>query len=322
MTAGRVHVAVVGTGDIGCGWAALCVSAGWPVSLFDNSAPALDGAPAIITGRARALAYLGRAQEEEVEEGIASLRIARSLLQACRDADWIIEAIPEDLLAKQRLFEAFESVAPNARVVSSSSSGLAIKDIAARCRRPDRCVVAHPLNPPELIPLVELIPSEQTDNALLELLKGWLRALGRIPVVIKRPIPGNIAGRIAAAVWREAIDLVLKGVIEVDDLDRAISVGPALGWAAAGPHLTYHLAAGDRGVAAFLQNLLTTFENYWSDLANWSKLEPEDQQRLIRAIEKTYAGKIGEIRRARDRRLAAILRSLEEARTDRPPGGT
>lgn len=314
MTGAQVQVAVVGVGDIGSGWASLCVSAGWPVVLFDNSAQALDGAPAIIAGRARALAYLGRAQEEEVERGIARLRVARSLLQACKDAQWIIEAIPEDLLAKQRLFEALESVAPGARLVTSSSSGLKIKDIAARCRRPDRCVVAHPLNPPELIPLVELVPGPDTDGTLLELLKGWLRALGRIPVVIKKPIVGNVAGRIAAAVWREAIDLVLKDAIEVDDLDRAVSVGPALGWAAAGPHLTYHLAAGERGVASFLQSLLATFENYWSDLASWSRLEPEDQQRLIRMIEKTYAGQISDIRRARDRRLAAILRALEEAR--------
>ncbi|GBD32100.1 L-carnitine dehydrogenase [bacterium HR33] len=317
MTHARVQVAIVGAGDIGSGWASLCVSAGWPVTLFDNSAAALDAAPAIIAGRARALAYLGRAQEEAVERGIAQLRVARSLLQACKDAQWIIEAIPEDLLAKQRLFETLESVAPNARAVTSSSSGLKIKDIAARCRRPDRCIVAHPLNPPELIPLVELIPGPDTDGALLELLKGWLRALGRIPVVIKKPILGNVAGRIAAAVWREAIDLVLKDAIEVDDLDRAVSLGPALGWAAAGPHLTYHLAAGERGVAAFLQSLLTTFEDYWNDLANWSRLEPEDQQRLIRMIEKAYAGKISEIRRARDRRLAAILRALEEARTDK-----
>ena len=71
--------------------------------------------------------------------------------------------------------------------------------------------------------------------ALVELLKGWLRALGRIPVTINKQVPGNVANRIAAAVWREAIDLVLKGVIDVDDLDRAVSLGPALGWAAAGP---------------------------------------------------------------------------------------
>lgn len=310
-----VRVAVVGVGDIGRGWASLCVAAGWPVALFDNSADELEVASPIIAGRARALVYLDRADEQTAEQGIASLKVARSLLQACGDAQWIIECIGEDLLAKQKLFEAFESTAPKARVVTSSTSGFSVQDLAARCRRPDRVVVAHPLNPPELISLVELVTGPHTDRALIEVLKGWLRALGRMPVVIKKPILGNVAGRIAAAVWREAIDLVLKDVIDVDDLDRAVSMGPALGWAAAGPHLTYHLAAGTRGVEGFLQTLLHTFETYWGDLASWSKLEQEDQQRLIHAIEKAYEGQIDQIRRSRDRRLAAIQRALEEAKT-------
>ena len=154
---------------------------------------------------------------------------------------------PEDLIHKQKLFEALESVAPHARAITSSSSGLDAKDRAARCRRPDRCLVAHALNPPELIPLVELVPSEYTDGALVEVLKGWLRALGRIPVTIKKPIPGRVAGRISAAVWREAID-------------------------------------------------------------------QEQRHRLVHAVQRTYEGEIEQIRSARDRRLAAILRAMEEAR--------
>jgi 3-hydroxypropionate dehydrogenase (NADP+) len=292
------------------------VAAGWPVTLFDNSATAMDGAPAIVAGRARALAALERADEDAIERGIAGLTVGRSLLQACADAQWIIESIDEDLQAKQKVFEAFESVAPKARAVTSSSSRLTTKDIAARCRRPDRCLVAHPLNPPELIPLVELVPGPHTDTTLLEVIKGWLRALGRIPVIIKKSVPGNVASRIAAAVWREAIDLVLQGVIDVDDLDRAVSVGPALVWAAGGPHLTHHLAAGEQQAAGFFQTLCQEQEIYWADLAGWAKLEPADQQRLIRAIGAAYTGQSDQIRRARNRRVAAILRAVEEARTD------
>ena len=237
-------------------------------------------------------------------------------MQTCDAAQWVIESIHEDLIAKQKLFEAFESVAPNARIVTSSSSAFLTKDIAARCRRQERVAVAHPLNPPELIPLVELVPGPHTDLTLLEVLKGWLRALDRIPVTIRKPVPGNVAGRIAAAVWREAIDLVLTGVIDIDDLDRAVSVGPALGWAAAGPHLTYHLAAGNRGVKGFLQHLLATFESLWTGLHTWTRLEPDQQRQLIAAIERTYQGQIEQIRVARDRRLAGILRGLEQAREE------
>ncbi len=317
MTAGQVRVTVVGAGDIGRGWAALCAAHGWPVRLFDNESRALTEAIQEASERAHGLLVLSQAKAEEVERGIQQLSPGRSLLHACEGADWIIECIREDLIAKQKLFEALESAAPKARAVTSSSSTLVPADISARCRRPDRCFVAHPLNPPELIPLVEILAGRETDGALLELAKGWLRALGRIPVTLKKPVRGNIANRIAAAVWREAIQLVLDGAIDVDDLDRAVSLGPGLGWAAAGPHLTYHLAAGNRGVSGFLQHLLAGFEDLWKDLASWDKLDSEQQHRLIVSVEKAYEGQIDVIRRARDRRLAVILQALERAK-ERP----
>lgn len=315
-TEAQIRVAVVGAGDIGRGWAALCTAAGWPVAIYDIEARALNDAPGEIATRAEALVSLGRADRATVKAGVDQLTVGRSLLQACKDANWVIEAGPEDLRTKQKMFEAIESVAGSARVISSSSSGLAAKDIAARCIRQERCLVTHPLNPPELIPLVEVVPGPMTDGALLEVVKGWLRALGRFPVLIKKPVPGNVVSRISAAVWREAIKLVLEGVIDVDDLDRAISLGPGLGWAAAGPHLTYHLAAADRGVAGFLQQLLRTFEELWADLADWSKLEPEQQRKLIGMLERTYAENIEALREARNRRLGGILRALEESRED------
>jgi carnitine 3-dehydrogenase len=321
MAESNVSVAIVGAGDIGRGWAALCVAAGWRVAIFDQEAHATQTAPAEVAGRARHLVTLDRAEYQKVDQGLRELRVGRSLLQACADAQWIIEAVQEDLITKQKLFEAFESVAPAARVVTSSSAGLLAKDIGARCRRQDRIAVAHPLNPPELIPLVEVVPGPQTDPSTLEILKGWLRDLNRIPVTIRKPVPGNVAGRISAAVWREAIDLVLTGVIDVDDLDRAVSVGPAIAWAAAGPHLTYHLAAGKRGLTGFLQHLLGTFENLWASLPQWSRLDQQQQRQLIGAIERAYQGHVEEIRAARDRRLAGVLRGLEQARAEGEQAG-
>lgn len=174
--------------------------------------------------------------------------------------------------------------------------------------------MAHPLNPPELIPLVEVVPGERTAPAALERAASYLRALGRFPIRLNRSVPGYVVGRIAAAVWRECIDLVLNGVIDVDELDRAVSLGPALGWAAAGPHLTYHLAAGEGGIQIFAQRLLSSFEGWWGDLATWSRLEPAQQRALAQAIERAYRGKLDQLRDARDRRLSAILRGLEESR--------
>jgi carnitine 3-dehydrogenase len=314
MMDAQVNVAVVGMGEIGRGWAALCVASGWTVAIYDNEAQSLHDAADEIENRARKLVTLEQATQSDVDRGIASLNLGRSLLQACGKADWIIEAVREDLRTKQKVFEGVESVAPKARVITSSSSGFSAKDVAGRCVRQERCLVVHPLTPVELIPLVELAPSPHTDAAIVELLKGWLRALGRIPVTLRKQVPGNVANRIAAAVWRESIDLVLKGVIDVADLDRAVSLGPALSWAAAGPHLTYHLAAGAKGVEGFLQHLLHTFEATWADLASWSKLEPEERNKLIHAIERTYEDTIDKLRPLRDKRLAGVLRSLERTR--------
>jgi 3-hydroxyacyl-CoA dehydrogenase len=216
------------------------------------------------------------------------------------------------------MFENLSQVASGGALITSSSSGLPITEIASRCRDQQRCLVAHPLNPPELVPLVELVPGKFTSAAAVDSARQLLRQLGRIPIALKREVPGNAVGRIAAAVWRECIDLVLTGVIDVDDIDRAVSLGPGVGWAAAGPHLTYHLGAGEEGVKRFLEQLLQSFETWWGSLAQWTKLEPEQVHALTAQIEHAYGGKLGVIREARDRRLAAILEALERVR--RPSG--
>lgn len=308
-------VAVIGAGDIGVGWAALCASAGWSVAIFDLNPATMERASVEVERRTRALVALGRAPESIVERGLNELVRAKFFSEAIQDADWIIEAIHEDVVAKQKLLSAIEQAADGDALISSSSSGLMPTEIFGRMRRLDRCLVTHPLNPPELLPLVEVVPEGRTSAATVTRAVEYLRSLGRFPIVLKKPIPGYVVGRVAAAVWRECIDLVLRGVISVDDLDRAVSLGPAIGWAAAGPHLTYHLAAGEGGIRAFTQHLLASFESWWQQLAHWAQLDPEQQRALIASIERSYKGQVEFLREARDRRLSAILKALEQART-------
>lgn len=284
------------------------------MAIFDLNSGAMERASSEVERRTRALVALGRAPEAIVERGLRDLVRASSLSEAIQDADWIIEAIHEDVAAKQKLLAAIEQAAGADALISSSSSGLAPIDIFGRMRRLDRCLVTHPLNPPELIPVVEVVPEGRTSPATIARTADYLRALGRHPIVLKKAVPGYVVGRVAAAVWRECIDLVLRGVISVDDLDRAVSMGPGIGWAAAGPHLTYHLAADEGGIRGFIQHLLATFESWWQQLAHWAQLDPDQQRALIQAIERTYKGKIEFLREARDRRLNAILKALEQAR--------
>ncbi|MFN2571802.1 MAG: 3-hydroxyacyl-CoA dehydrogenase family protein [Gemmatimonadales bacterium] len=312
-------VAVIGAGDIGAGWAALCASAGWPVAVFDLNAATMERAWGEIERRAHALVELGRAPQTIVERGLRELVRTNFLSEAIQDADWVIEAIHEDLPAKQKLLQAIEGVVGDDVLISSSSSGLPPTEIFGRMRRLDRCLVTHPLNPPELIPLVEVVPETRTSASSMNRAVEYLRALGRFPIVLKKATPGYVVGRVSAAVGRECIDLVLQGVISVDDLDRAVSLGPAIGWAAAGPHLTYHLAAGEGGIRGFTQHLLASFESWWHQLAHWARLDPEQQRGLIGSIERAYKGKVEFLREARDRRLSAILKALEQARAPSGP---
>ena len=315
-----VRVAVVGAGAIGRGWASLAAMHGWPVAILDTDTRAVDAAMKEIVARVHALVSMGRAEAGPADAGLAKLRVGRSLLQACGDADWIIESATEDLALKQRLFENIEGSARLHAIVSSSSSGLTMTEMGARCRDQKRLVLTHPLNPPELIPLIEVVPGKFTAPGTVQQVCDWLHSLGRLPITLNREVPGNVVGRISAAVYRECIDLVLSGVVDVDQIDRAVSLGPSLGWAAAGPHLTYHLGAGEGGLGAFMQHLMKTFETWWGSLAQWDKLEPEQVRALTSLVEKAYGNKLEQIRGPRDRRLASILKALENARGRRSSG--
>jgi len=143
--------------------------------------------------------------------------------------------------------------------------------------------------------------------------------------VLKREVTGNATGRILAAVWRECIDLVLEGVVELADVDRMVSLGPAIEWATAGPHLTQVMGAGARGTGVFLSEALQEYERIWGRLARWDTLSPEDRQRLIRLIERVYDEEPSELRAERDRFLARLLRVIEphpdvELTLDEDPG--
>lgn len=306
------RVAIVGAGEIGRGWAALAVAAGWPVAIYDANAEVLAPAADAIGDRVVSLVRLKRAEAQVAEDALNVMRVGRSLLQAVEDADWIIESVPEDLGVKLKVLGLAEQVARQAAIITSSASGFAPSALGGRLDRPERFLVTHPLNPVELIPLVEVVPSPRTDPECVEDIRFWLGVLGRAPIVFKKEIPGNIAARLNAAVWRECIQLVVDGVLDVEDVDRAMSVGPALGWVSAGPHLENHLAAGEWGLDSFLSQLLGRDEELWKSLANWSSLDIEDRKRLIRLIDKAYTPYLPQLREARGLRLVRLLDALRE----------
>jgi ketoreductase RED1 len=228
------------------------------------------------------------------------------------EAGWIIECLPEDLNAKTKALQQTEQVARRKAVISSSSLGFTPTELSARLEHHDRLLVLHPMPPVELIPLVELVPGPETGAEVVDDIRFWLSLLGRAPIVLKRELPGSVAGRLMAALWRECIQLVLDGVLDVEDVDRAVALGPALGWAAGGPHLEHHLTAGEWSAELHLTQALAGYAEIWKSLASWSQLEPEAHQRFIRSVVRAYAQHSAELRSARDHRLVRILEALNE----------
>ncbi len=306
------RVAIVGAGEIGRGWAALAVASGWPVAIYDADAELLGPAAEAIGDRVVSLVRLKRAQGQVAEDALNQMRVGRSLLQTVEAADWIIEAVPDDLTVKLKVLGLIEQVARQAAIMTSCASGISPTELASRLDRPERFLLARPQNPVELTPLVEVVPTAKTDPECVEDIRFWLGMLGRSPIVFKKEITGNFATRMSAAVWRECIQLVVDGVLDVEDVDRAMSIGPALGWASSGPHLETHLAAGDWGIEVYLSKLLGSYEEVWKSLADWKTLDIEDRKRLIRLIDKAYSKFIPELREARDQRLVRLLEALRE----------
>ena len=164
--------------------------------------------------------------------------------------------------------------APDDALIATSTSGLSITAIQRDSHLPGRTLAAHPYNPPHIIPLVELMPGEATDPGELERARVFYASVGKEPVVLTRDIPGYIANRMSAALWREAIELVRSGAATVEDVDRAIRYGPGLRWAVMGPHSIYHLGGGDAGIRGHVAHLTATKEGMLRDLASWTTFPP------------------------------------------------
>jgi 3-hydroxyacyl-CoA dehydrogenase len=310
------RVTILGAGAVGSGWATLTVGAGWSVALYDPDSTRLAEGFDALPERVRGLVALGRAHPDLANRGLASLRLGRSLLQAVTDADWIIEAAGDELAPKQRLLEQVEQVSRLAAIVTSSSSRHHASVLAARLRRPERLLAFHPLLPVELLPTVEVVPGPATDPGCIEDVRFWLGLLGRTAVVLRKEFPGDVAGRIHAAVLRECIQLVLDEVLDVQDVDRAIAHGLGLSLASGGVFRSLLLNGPGLEADPIISRALTGAEETWSALATWQQLPPDDQRRVVRAVEKAYGAATPEARADRDRRLRELLIAVQAGEAD------
>ncbi len=306
-------VACIGAGLIGHGWATLFAWKGYSVTLQDLKEEALEHSMNEIRKKLGFLSEEGLLKENELEGSFRRIRITTDLKEAVEDADYVQESVFESYETKNEIFKEMDAAAPTHAILASSTSTLKMSVIQKVTKNPERCIIAHPWNPPYLMPLVEIIPGKTTSPETVEKTRKFMVSLGKIPVIQKREVPGTIGNRLAAALWREAIDLVDKGVAELEDVDKAVSAGPGLRWAIFGPHLSYHLGGGKGGIEYYLQHLGPAMEARWKSLAKWTALSSSRKKKIIEGIRKaelTQKKSLEELIRWRDEKLVDLLKIL------------
>ncbi|WP_291295232.1 3-hydroxyacyl-CoA dehydrogenase NAD-binding domain-containing protein [Elioraea sp.] len=297
-------MAIIGTGLIGAGWAALLLSRGIAVRAWDPSPGFRDRLVAAIGARAPALAALGGAPD------LALLTCHDTLEGAVAPARFVQENAPDTETAKRPLFAALDAATPRQTVIASSTSALILTPLVSDLAGADRFILGHPINPADLMPLVEVSGGERTAPETIAAAVAFYRAIGKRPVVLRREIAGHIAGRLAAALYREAVALVEDGIADAATVDEALSASMGLRWAATGVHLSYHLGGGPGGLAHYLDHLGPAQERRWASMRT-PRLDAALKARLVAGVDAIAGGKsIAELEAGRDARLVALLRAL------------
>jgi carnitine 3-dehydrogenase len=302
-------VAVVGTGVIGASWAACFLARGLDVISCDPASDAEGRLRDAVASHWPALERLG------ISAGASADRLGfvPSPEDAVADADFVQESGPEREEIKQELFRRLDEAAPATAVLASSSSGLSPTAIQARCKHPERVVVGHPFNPPHLIPLVEVVGGRRTDPAVVDRAMAFYTALGKRPIRLEQELPGHVANRLQAALWREAFHLVERGAASVADIDAAIAYGPGLRWGLLGPFLNLHLSGGDGGLGHVLDHLGAPMESWWDDLGR-PRLTPELCEAAVSGVEQELDGvDLKAMVARRDELLIELLRARAAA---------
>ncbi|MEC7141365.1 MAG: 3-hydroxyacyl-CoA dehydrogenase NAD-binding domain-containing protein [Pseudomonadota bacterium] len=302
--------AVLGGGVIGASWTALFMAAGKDVCVFDVD----EQAPEKVTD------YVDRAWPTLLELGLAqdgrrgALCFAGSLEEAVDEVDFVQENLPERLDLKLEAFGRIEPRLKDGCIVASSASGLMVREMQAGWKNPSNFVLGHPFNPPHLIPLVEVIGNEQTAPEAIDAAEAFYEEVGKVTIRVNKEVPGHVANRLQAALWREALHLVKEGVATVEDVDTAVWAGPGLRWGAMGPHMLFNLGAGEGGMEAFCDRYAASFHHWWDDLGE-PRLDAETGAVLASGLADEAQGRsLEELSAERDALILAHLKAVRGLR--------
>lgn len=303
-------VGVVGTGTIGCGWATFFTMKGLETRLYDQYAASLEKAYEKVKSNLQTLVGLGEINEERAEAALGNIYIGKDMADALEGVSFVQESIYEDYDAKKALFKELDAMLPEEVIIATSSSGLLMTEIQTVVEKfPGRCLIGHPINPVFLVPLVEIVPGKQTDPQAMVDARAFYEAIGKVPVTLKKEVPGYLENRLTAALYREAIDLAINDVASVEDIDKTIWAGPGLRYALMGPLTIYHLGGGEGGTKYFIDHLGTALTQWWEDMNTWTKIPEGAADILEKGVIEAMDGKsISDMCAWRDKKLVELLR--------------
>jgi len=300
------RAAVIGTGTMGPGMGAVLARAGIETALYDVSAEALERAQA---GVQMAAGVLARLEAPEADGG--SIRFETELAAALDGADFVVEAVPEKLELKHEIFPQLEQHVGEDTILASNTSGIPITKIAEVCAHPERVIGMHWSNPPHLIPMIEVIPGEKTDQRVVDEACELVRRFGYHPVVEKE-VPGFVENRILYAILRECLDLVDRGIIDAEGMDLNVRWGIGYKLAVIGPMELLDMAGLDiyDAVGSYLNQDLSTSGEVSSTIRE-RIAEGKLGMKTGSGIYDYTPEQIDQLRGERAAKLVAVRRALE-----------
>ena len=257
------NITVVGTGVIGNGWITRFLANGFQVTASDPD-PAAEARTREAVNRA--WPYV---EKMGLSEGatIDNLTFEQDLEKALSQAEFVQENVPEREELKRSVIAAIDKFAMKEAVIASSTSGILPSTLQADCKNaPERVIVAHPFNPVYLMPLVELVGGNKTDDSFVKKAKDFYHAMGMKPLVVRQEIEGHVADRLMEAIWRESLHIVNDGVATTEEVDASIIYGPGLRWALMGPFMTLHMGGGKGGMRHLLKQFGPALKLPWTKL--------------------------------------------------------
>ncbi len=305
-------IAIIGVGLVGRAWAITFARAGHPVALWDPDARAKDHALAIVASLLVDLEANGILKAERASAVERRISGAPTMADALAGAIYIQENAPENVDTKRALFAELDSAADSGAVLASSSTAILPSLFTSGVRGRARCLIAHPINPPYLVPAVEIVPAPWTDPAVVERTRALMESVGQAPLVMKREAEGFIMNRLQAALLQEAFRMVADGIASVEDVDIGIRKGIGLRWAFMGPFETINLNAPG-GVADYAGR----YGEAMYRIAETQTKPLHWEGELLEGVAKELDRKTPPAARAqrqlwRDRRLMALMRHLAE----------